>query len=76
MRWTSEPKDRVGKRYYWNPEFAWWPRKLENKQQFVWLERVWAHHDYYGADGSVAVQSRYRDDVGENNRNLALAAPK
>lgn len=69
MRWSNAPKS-VPQTCYWDQEFAWWPVKLENKSETVWLEWVWAHHERY-VSGRV-IFSRYRDDVYEGSRNLTF----
>ena len=74
MRWSNAPKS-APRKCYWNQEFAWWPVRLENKSETVWLEWVWAHHDRigdYSAVDFVRSVSRYRDDVWEGSCNLTF----
>ena len=69
MRWSNAPKS-VPQKCYWNQEFAWWPVRLENKPETVWLEWVWAHREWH--PDIVWLVCRYRDDVWEGSRNITF----
>lgn len=67
MRWKKpEPRPAT----YWRPWFAWYPAKLENTGETVWLEWVWRHTDYLcGFDGGYP-EHRHRDDISWGGANL------
>lgn len=46
----------------WNLWFAWYPVRLENKDEVVWLDYVWAIRDW-GHNGELVW--KYRDKITE-----------
>lgn len=64
MRWKKpEPRPQT----YWRPWFAWYPVKIEDTGETVWLEWVWRHIEHYW-DGVTS--TRHRSDVHWGGANL------
>ena len=60
MRWKKpEPRPET----YWKPWFAWFPVRIEDTGEWVWLEWIWRHAD------------RYRSDVHWAGANLEWRTP-
>lgn len=57
MRFKVAPKHIPGKYYLW---FAWYPVRLENKDEVVWLDYVWKNWDW---DYDGCKNSKYYDKV-------------
>lgn len=68
MRWKKlEPRPDT----YWKPWFAWYPVKIEDTGETVWLEWIWRHREYYTVRMEVLfVSTRYRSDVHWGGANL------
>ena len=53
---AQAPNSHTWQHYKWQPKFAWWPRRCNASQKWIWLERAYRGQFYrFAEDGTIEV---------------------